>query len=229
MSKYENEVVESSTGGGFTPAPAGNHLGVLVGVALLGTIDQSFKGVTSKKKMVRLYFELSNTINEEDEGRPFIVGVDLLNSMSSKSNMRKLINGAWGPVTDAMAEKFNLVQLLTCECMINVAVVTAASSGNQYNDVLGLSPIPDGVASPVQKTEEFLFNFNPPFKQAEFDKLEPFVQTKIKSSLEYAALVGAVPANTPQQAAPPAANVPFNQPAQATPPAQGAGAKRPFS
>lgn len=224
-SKYSNEVIESSMGGGFTPAPSGNHLGVLVGVALLGTIDQTYKNVTSKKKMVRLYFELSNTINEEDEGKPFIVGVDLLNSMSPKSNMRKLINGAWGPITDEMAEKFNLVSLLGCQCMINVAVETAEKSGNQYNTVLGLSPIPDGVPVPVQKTEEFLFNFNPPFKQAEFELLEPFVQTKIKSSLEWLELVGA-PA--PQvQATAPAGSVPFAQQA-AAPVATVAAGKRPF-
>src|SRR6478609_8589442 len=100
MSKYDNEVVNSEMGGGYTPAPNGNHLGILVGVALLGTIDQTFKGVTSRKKMVRLYFELSNTSNPEDEGRPFLVGQDYMNSLSPKANLRKLINGAWGPITD---------------------------------------------------------------------------------------------------------------------------------
>lgn len=225
MSKYDNEVVESSLSGGFTPAPAGNHIGVLVGVVLLGTIDTEFEGRVTRKKMLRLYFELSNTSNPEDEDKPFIVAKDYANTLGSKSNLRKLINGAWGPITDEQAEKLNLVKLLGCACMINVTVVTSQKSKNQYNDILNLSPIPDGVPMPVQKTEEFLFNFNLPFKEKEFNELEKFVQDKIKTSDEYQALV----ANAPVQQAAPAGNVPFATPgAQAQPAPQGAGAKRPF-
>ena len=224
--KYENEEVGSSMGGGFTLAPNGNHLAICIGVALLGTIEQSFNNVVSRKKMVRLYFELSNTVNEEDEGRPFIVGQDYLNSLNGKANLRKLLEGGWGKITDAQAETFNLVKLLGHSCMANVAIATS-KKGSQYNDIIGLSPIPDSVPAPIQKTEEFLFNFNPPFKQIEFEKLEPFVQAKIKSSDEYIALVGG---HAPQQQAAPAAasNVPFAQ--QATPQAQtGTPKSRPFN
>lgn len=224
MGKYDNEVVESSLGGGFTPAPQGNHKGVLVGVVLLGTIEQEYEGKVSRKKMVRLYFELSNTSNDEDEGRPFVVAKDYLNSLNSKANLRKLLNGAFGPITDKMVETFNMVRLLNCACLINVAIVKSAK-GTEYNDILNLSPIPDGDPMPVQKTEEFLFNFNPPFKQLEFERLEPFVQAKIKTSDEYIALIGGVQQQAPQQS--PAVSVPFGGQPAATP-AAGAGAKRPF-
>jgi hypothetical protein len=223
-SKYANEEVGSEMGGNFTLAPAGNHKGVCIGVALIGTVDHEFEGKKSRRKTVRLYFELSNTTNPEDEGRPFIVGQDYLNSMNAKANLRKLLAGAWGKITDEQAERFNLVHLLTCQCLINVTVRKSAK-GTEYNDILNLSPIPDGDPLPVQKTEEFLFNFNLPFKQAEFDRLEPFVQAKIKTSDEWVALVGS-PAPQAQTAAP-AGAVPFAQQTPA-PSATVPAGQRPF-
>jgi hypothetical protein len=206
MGKYDNEEVKSTLGGSFTPAPAGNHMGVCVGVAIIGTIDQEYEGHVSRKKMVRLYFELSNTLNSDDDDKPFIVGKDFLNSLNAKANLRKLLDGWRGSkMSNQEAEAFNLVKLLDHQCLINVAIKDS-EKGGQYNDILNVSPIPDGVPVPVQKTESFLFNFNPPFKQAEFERLEKFVQDKIKTSDEYLALSGGATVAT--TAAAPVASVP---------------------
>lgn len=190
-SKYANENETASVGGGnFTPAPAGNHIANIIGIAILGTIETSFEGRISRKKMVRLYLELTNKKNEEDEGKPFVVGKDFTNSMHKNAGLRKLIEGGWGSMTDDQAEVFNLVDLLGCQCMVNVSIETATKSGKQYNDIIGLAPIPDGMPIPDPVNEEFLFNFNLPFKEAEFNRLENFVQDKIKTSDEWLALVG---------------------------------------
>ncbi len=206
--KYANEEEHAALGGSFTPAPSGNHIATVIGIAIIGTIETEFKQVKSKKKMLRVYFELTNELNPEDENRPFVIGQDYANSLHKNANLRKDLEGGWGTMTDAQAETFNLVNLLGCNCMVNLAIETSAK-GSQYNDVLGLAPIPAGFPIPAPKNEIFLFNLNPPFKQAEFERCEKFVQEKIKSSDEYQKLLSA-PAPVQPAAAGfvPASNVP---------------------
>jgi hypothetical protein len=190
MSKYANEVVTGSLGGKFTLAPAGNHAAVCIGFVDIGHVDNEYQGHVSKQRACRIYFELSNTIDEENEGKPFVVGQDYSFSMHSNANLRKMLNSWFGiKMDDVTAREFNHVNLLGCEGMVNVTVKTSGK-GSEYNEVTSVTPMPSGMDLPVLKGEEFLFNYNPPFKQEEYDRLEKFVQDKIQTSEEWFKLFG---------------------------------------
>ncbi len=198
--KYAGETMHSETGGKIVLSPAGNHLSVCIGIVSLGTINKDYDGHPKKTKCLRAYFELTNTKNEEDEGRPFIVSEEYTDSLHSNSNLRKLLTGWFGPITDKEADGFNLVNLIGCQGMCNVAIVKGEKSGKERNKIMGMTPIPEGVPMPELKGEPFLFNFNPPFKIDEFNNLEKWIQDIIKESDEYKAMEG-VDVSAPAQAA----------------------------
>lgn len=204
MSKYANEEpMKASVGGGnYKPTPAGNHLSVCKGVVDLGTIDNTYEGKVTRKKMIQIYFEHPNLLDEE--GNPFVTYLEEKFSMHKNANLRKLVN-SWFAVTmtEEQAENFSAVSLLGCEAMVNVSIRTS-KNGNEYNDIMGVSPIPAGVPLPKLIGEEFLFNYNLPFKTAEFELLDKLTQDKIRSSDEYLKLSGGGAQPAPAKAAAPA-------------------------
>jgi hypothetical protein len=195
---YENEEMYAEVGRSYTPAPAANHIGFCIGVVLLGTVDHEYQGHKSRKKKIRLFFELTNTVNPDDEkGGPFIVSKEFLYSLGPKSNLKKMLDGWRGEaLSKDEAAKFNIAKILSAPCMINVLIKTS-QKGNKYNDISSISQIAEGTVVPVMKNKPYLFNFNPPFKTEVFQSLPEWVRKIIESSDEYKELTtGAVGTTT---------------------------------
>ncbi|HYG50481.1 MAG TPA: hypothetical protein VD905_06240 [Flavobacteriales bacterium] len=187
---FENEEMYADVGSSYTPAPAGNHIGFCCGVVLLGTVDHEYQGHKSRKKKLRLFFELTNTSNPDTEGAPFIVSKEYLYSLGPKANLKKMLDGWRGEaLTKEEAAKFNIAKILEAPCMVNVLVKTSAKQ-NKYNDISSISQIAEGTVVPAMKTKPFLFNFNPPFKTEIFNSLPEWIQKIIQTSDEYKALTG---------------------------------------
>jgi hypothetical protein len=219
---FENEVMTSTKGGNFEPAPAGNHLARICSIILLGTIDRevtndSGKKIIEHKKRIRLGFELigkKHVFKEENGPEPFVVYIEMTDVMSPKSSLYKLLFAWLGEKyinKDTMAT-FNLVSLLGknpgggVKAMVNVVREKSKDGKEEYSNIKGVAPVPDGIEVPIGEVPPFLFNFNLPFKTEAFKKLGEKTQKKIQSSDEYKKLVSGgagVPAvtNAPAQEA----------------------------
>jgi hypothetical protein len=73
----------------FTPAPEGQHLGVLVDVVDLGEQDTKF----GKKFMVKLIYQIDENM---EDGKPFIVSGRFNATLADRSSLRKHIEGLRG-------------------------------------------------------------------------------------------------------------------------------------
>lgn len=78
----------------FTPAPEGNHVGVLVDFEELGPQPTKF-GV---KEMVKLVYQIDEKMENDDgtEGEPFIVSSRFNATIADRSSLRKHLVGLRG-------------------------------------------------------------------------------------------------------------------------------------
>lgn len=226
---YENEEMTAAVGGNYALPDPANHVAICCGIVHLGTVDHTYEGKVTRKKMVRISFELVNTNHVFDEAKgnePFIVTKEFPFSMNKKAGLRKMLE-AWrgASMTDDEAKAFNIVKLITAPCLVNVIIKTSGK-GNKYVDIATVSQVPQGTNVPPLRKGTFLFNFNPPFKSDVFNSLPEYVQKVIKTSDEYLALSGAAQQPAPGTNVFAAAN---NNAGILTPPASAAPiAKMPF-
>ena len=165
-------------------APQGNHVAICYKMIELGTITDTFKGEDVTRHRVLLYWELSNELKEFDGvDKPISVSKEFTLSMNEKSTLRKMLESWRGKAfTKDEANAFDITKLMGVPCMVNVLHVTSGT-GNQYENVSSITPLPKGMEVPtaVNKTVEFSLDN---FEQSIFDTLPDFIKDKINGSAE---------------------------------------------
>ena len=155
----------------------------------LGTTMQQgqFPG---KKRKVQFIFELPTELTEFAAGegeKPFYARAIYNLSMNSKSVLRRDIESWVGKkMSDDFAATFDIFTLLGKACMLNITHVTKGDS--TYANIIGISPLPKGLACPPQINESLTYNTED-HDEVAFLKLPDFVQDKIKISDEYIARI----------------------------------------
>jgi hypothetical protein len=158
--------VSGKEGGSYTPAPAGNHLGVCVRVLDLGT---QTGGQYGPKHKVMISWELSEeriTYTDKDgnaqEG-PYIVSkkYNLTLGGKDKPSMLRADLESWrGKAFTPEEEKaFDLVSLVGVPALISV-VHELGSNGNTYANVKGVARLPRGMAAPWPEGKTIFFSFS---------------------------------------------------------------------
>lgn len=167
-------------------APQGNHVAICYKMIELGTITENFQGEDVTRHRVLLYWELSNELKDFDgngKESPISVSKEVTLSMNEKSTLRKMLESWRGKAfTKDEANDFDITKLMGVPCMVNVIHVTSGS-GNQYENVSSITPLPKGMDKPTinNKTVEFSLES---FDQAIFDSFPDFIKDKINGSAE---------------------------------------------
>lgn len=168
--------------------PAGSHAARCFRMIHLGHIpdDGQFnKGYPVNK--VILYFEIPNEMrvfSEERGEEPMSISKEYTVSLGEKSNLRGDLESWRGKTftTDQLAG-FDITDVISVPCLINVIHKTSKSTGNPYHYIAGISPMPKGMTCPDQINPSFIFDFDQNFNNLEL--LHEYFQDKIKSSVEY--------------------------------------------
>ena len=174
-------------------APQGNHVAICYKMVELGTITDTFKGEDVTRHRVLLYWELSNELATFDGvEKPISVSKEFSLSMNEKSTLRKMLESWRGKAfTEKEANAFDITKLMGVPCMVNVIHVTS-QSGNQYENVSSITPLPKGMEIPTQFNDSFEFSIDG-YDQAKFDTFPDFIKEKISSSVEMKARQATAP------------------------------------
>lgn len=171
----------------FVLAPAGNHIARVCQVIQIGTVEETKpSGELVKRQKVRIAFELPTELHvfkEERGEEPFLIGQKYTLSFFGSSNLRKLVEGIVGVMTDEEAENFDVASLIGKTCMLNVGHKTSGA-GKTYAAIQSTAPIPKGVTAPDAILPPVVLSYDE-WDDDVFASLPEFVQDDIRASEEF--------------------------------------------
>jgi|TARA_R110000772_G_scaffold23579_2_gene63034 hypothetical protein len=184
------------TDGDFETLEKGQYSGTCYSIVDMGTTDQEYEGVKSKKKRVHISFE--TTDHKMKDGRPFGVFKTYTASLFESAALRKdLVSWRAKNFTEEEEAGFNISNLLGCTANIEVG----HTSGGKPK-IIGLFKPDGGIEKIATQNEQMLFdldvycnefngNSNPDTKAMcdVFASLTPWMQADIEESYEYRAAV----------------------------------------
>jgi len=182
--------IKGATGTPKELIPAGNYVAICYSMVQIGTVDNTYKGVTKKTPKLRLGWELCDELKVFKEGepaKPVVIEKEYSLYMTDKSNLRKDLESWRGATwTDQEANDFDITRLIKAPCMLNIIHHTS-DNGKTYEKISGITKLPKSIKAPAM--------FNPPrvlefdnWNQQLFESLPDFITDQIKTSLEYKAM-----------------------------------------
>ena len=189
----------------------GIYLGTCFRIVDLGTTDQEYKGVKSKKTRVHITFEITKALDPEtnvctmQDERPFAVSRTYTASLFEAAALRKDLESWRGKsFTEEELGGFDISKLLGCTARIEVGHTAPTEFSEGGNPKIMNLQRPDGgiqIVDTVNEKQSFdLDVYCDEFRGKSsadskamcdiFDALPPWQQTDIESSYEYKAANG---------------------------------------
>ena len=170
--------------------PAGNHVAICYEMVHVGTYVKNILGDLKTINEVRLTWEVGDEMREFDGvSKPMVISKDYTLSMNPKANLRKDLDSWRGKAfTDEEATAFDITKLIGVPCMVNV-IHNAASNGNTYSNISGITPLHKSMAKPKQYNPSSELSYSA-WDQEKFDKLPSFIRDKMVQSEEYKTMFG---------------------------------------
>lgn len=180
------------TGRAYEPVPAGTYIARCISMVHIGTIMDSYQGESKLMNKVRVTWELpteQKVFSEELGEQPYVLGKEFNLSLNEKATLRKFLESWRGkPFTDQEAKAFDITVLLDKPCMLNVIHKTSKASGKTYAEIASVSPMMKGIQCPLRINDLFQFSYEP-FEEWRFNELPEWLREKVKTSLEYTAIM----------------------------------------
>lgn len=173
--------------------PAGNYIARCFQMIHIGTIQEAYKGETKLLNKVRIGWELpteTRVFKEENGEQPMVISQDYTVSLNKKSNLRKLLTSWRGKdFTEAEAKSFDITKLIGAACMLNII----HKPGNEdptktFQSISSVSAMPKGVPAPAAVNKPQVLSYDD-WNDDVFRILPDFLQNKIMTSVEYAAMI----------------------------------------
>ena len=200
-------VENTSTGGDFTPVPAGLHLARCYRIVDLGTQTTEYMGETKHQRKIMLGWELHGKDDEGNElitsrGDPLAIFKNYTLSWNEKATLRNDLQG-WRnkPFTEAEMRRFDISTILGAWCMLNV-IERPGKNGKMYSNVGSIAPVPAVVKQaglPPAVNPNQLFRLAEPDYEL-FDTFGKGLKEKIQASPEWQALQARKPAQKADKA-----------------------------
>lgn len=190
-------IYAENTGSSREPIEAGTYMGRCYQMIHIGHVLETIQGTEKKLNKVRLGFELPTEI--QANGKPATLSQEYTLSMSTKSNLRKMLESWRGKkFTDEEAKRFDITVLLGIPCSITVIV-----NDKGYENISAITTMMKGSTPPKQINANQELNYDD-FNEELFNDLPDFIKDKIKRSDEYTEYInkkdfdGASPVNQSQ-------------------------------
>ena len=156
------------SGGDFPKLEPGIYHGTCYSIVDLGTTDQEYKGVVSKKTRVHLGFEITeavdpsnNTVMMED-GRPFGAFKTYTASLFEAATLRKDLESWRGKsFTEEELAGFDISNLIGCTAKIEVGLTKKSDFGDGGNPkILALREPKEGVQKVETHNDTLIFDLD---------------------------------------------------------------------
>lgn len=175
-------------GGDFAPPPAGAFAAICYRFIDLGTQTTTFNNETKRARKVMLSWELTDTDERMEDGRPWTISQRYTWSMHEKATLRKTLESWRGKgfeESDFGEGGFDVRKLLGAPCMLSL--VHAEKGDKTYTNISAVTKLPKGLPPGTLVNEQIYFSLDD-FKAETLAKLSDSLQSTIKSSPEYQAL-----------------------------------------
>lgn len=172
---------------------AGLHKARCYSMVQIGTVKEEFKGEIKTMQKVRIGFEfpeLTKVFKEENGPQPFVFSKEYTLSMADKSNLRAVLTSWRGKAfTEEEAKSFDITKLLGVPCLINLThKPSKADATKVYEEISGITPLMKGMTCPPQVNPTFVLSYDE-WDENKFNTLPDFIKDKMKTSVEYLALM----------------------------------------
>lgn len=168
----------------------GNYIATLYRIIYIGTVETEYMGEKKNLFKVDLTWELNNEMKvwkEGEEPKPVAVSKQYTLSMGAKSNLRPIVEGIVGGMSDSEAINFDIDDLLGKACLLNITH-GVSETGNAFLKVQ-TSKLMKGMEAPKPFNEQKMLSFDN-WNQAFFESLPDWLQDKIQNTPEYKQLKG---------------------------------------
>jgi len=145
---------------GYTPVPAGTHIGVWAGIVDVGFQDSQLVGSFPKppRHEVAVCFEFpSEMVDVGGEQKPARKWNLVTASMEPRAKLRKWVELTAGKLSDEEAGKFDLFSLAGRAAIITISHKPSKTPGKSYDNVESIAPLMRNMEVPVLSTEPILF------------------------------------------------------------------------
>lgn len=170
----------------FVLAPEGTQVARCYQLIHIGTNMEDYQGEPQELNKIRLTFELplkTHVFKDGDTAKPIVISQEYTLSMGAKANLRKLIEGIVGKMSDEVAYKFEIDDLLGKVCLLNIVHKTS-KNGKERAEIATASPLVDGMEAPAQVNPTQKLTYET-WDAALFIKLPQFLRDKMISSKEF--------------------------------------------
>jgi hypothetical protein len=156
------------SGGDFPKLEPGIYHGTCFSIVDLGTTDQEYKGVVSKKTRVHLGFEITEAVDPStnivmmEDGRPFGVFKTYTASLFEAATLRKDLESWRGKsFTEEELAGFDISNLIGCTAKIEVGLTKKSDFGDGGNPkILALREPKEGVQKVETHNDTLIFDLD---------------------------------------------------------------------
>lgn len=176
-----------------TLAPEGTHIARCVGFIHIGTVQETYMGELKDSNKIRLTFELpeeTKVWKEGEDPKPVVISQEYTLSMGEKANLRKLVNGMCGSMSEEEAGCFDVESLVGKACLLTIVHKTS-KAGNERAEIATASPLMKGQVCPPQVNPSKILSYSN-WDEELYNSQPDFLKDKIKTSKEYLAMSGEV-------------------------------------
>lgn len=165
--------------------PEDNYIATVYRIIYLGTVETEYLGEKKNTFQVDITWELNNEMKvwkEGEEAKPVVVSKTYTLSLGSKSNLRPIVEGIVGGMSDAEAVNFDVDTILGKSCLLNVTH-GVADNGKEYLK-LQTSKLMKGMEAPKGFNPQRVLTFEN-WNEEMYQSLPDWIKLKIATTPEY--------------------------------------------
>lgn len=166
----------------------GNYIATVYRIIYLGTVETEYMGEKKNTYQVDVTWELNGEMKvwkEGEEAKPVVVSKTYTLSLGSKSNLRPIVEGIVGGMSDSEAANFDVDQILGKACLLNITH-GVADNGKEYLK-LQSSKLMKGMDAPKGFNPQKVLSYDS-WNEEMYQSLPEWMRLKIATTPEYRAL-----------------------------------------
>lgn len=175
--------------------PSGFQLCTLYGMATIGTHDNRNPAYAAKNKIIFMFEfpQEKRVFYEGDDAKPSVAIEETNYSMHEKANLRSMVEGMVGKMTDEAAADFDLGSLLGQVFVANMEHNKSKDGTKTYSNIKSLAKLDEKTRrmfglegnQEVEKiSNPFFYHFSQGFESENFKNLPSFIRKKNQESHE---------------------------------------------
>lgn len=167
-------------------APAGNHVARLYSIVEIGHVPNTFEGKEGTVvHQVRLTWELPDELREfNGEQKPMVIGRTYTVSLGEKSNLRPIVDGMFGGLSEEEIEGFSFKDLVGKTCMLQVIHGTSKKTGKKYSGISSAAQLPKSMPEPKAFNEATYLDYREGWDEKVYTSLPQFMKESMAQSSE---------------------------------------------